>query len=30
MISVISFDEPYGDMGQGAASSLTGTSFGLP
>ena len=30
MISVISFDEPYGDSGRVGAVSGTGTDSGLP
>jgi hypothetical protein len=30
MISVISFDEPYGDIGLTASSSEIGTCAGLP
>ena len=30
MISVISFDEPYGDNGRVGASSVTGIRSGLP
>ena len=30
MISVMSFDEPYGDIGISASSSVTGTCAGLP